>query len=194
MSRKISLFAAAVPTPLTKRDFTLFMNTLPFASLLVQAATFPTEQVGEAAIPVSGTSVYVPTVYSVPGEWVFEVPDSTFLTIYYQLNTLLYTRRVFDVFLVPGQLSDAVIAGVSSGGNLLSGSASLRNWVGDISSMASAGASILLSGKILNRCFIKNIQDVQFSNRQDSGDAVVWRITVRYNYITPVSSDLGVNV
>lgn len=170
MSHKITAFRAVVGMPLTKRDFTLVSTALIQSSLLVQAATFPTESVQEVAVPVKGQSVYTPTKkYLQSGLWNFDVPDNSFTTVRLELMSAYYLRKSFSVILIPGNFTDIIGAG-SFGGAVFT-------------LLESLGA--LANAVQLESCFIKDVPEIQFSS-SDVTSPVMWRVSVRYNGITPL--------
>lgn len=187
MSQKISAFATLVPAPLTKRDFTFICSKLPQSCLLVQAASFPTESLGEVAVPVHGQRVYFPTLFQ-GGTWTFEVADSAFTTVRYELLRMYYSKQLFNVTLVPCCLSDALSTAISGLNplNILKTIKSVFSFGGLTQDIVAA----ILSGVILNKCYILKVEDVQFSAGSDAVNAITWRVTLRFNYSTQLFQNL----
>lgn len=175
MSRRISAFTIAVPTPLTLRDITMIWPAMPQSMLLVQSLTFPTEEFEEVRIPVGGTTVSLPTHVYKPGTWTFEVPDNIGTSVRYELINAYYNQGLHDIGLVLGNVGD--MFNFSSFGSTVSG-------------ILKAGASVvggMSTGIILGRAYIKSIGGVDFSKGANAIEAVKWRVTVAYNYISRFS-------
>lgn len=177
MSYKVDAFRAALPAPLTKRDITLWWPVMPSAALLVQSLSFPTETMATVTVPYRGVTHEFPTHIYQPGDWAFDLPDSFAGGTYAELVEHYYARRVMSVYLILGNVLNAL----NFSGNFLG-------------SLVSAGASVLAavrSGSVLNKAFIKSIAPVDFSMSQPD-QPVTWRVTMHYGYITPLGKMLGI--
>lgn len=175
MSRKISVFTSAIPTPLTLRDITMIWPALPQSMLLVQSLTFPTEEFETVSIPVGGMSLPVPTHVYKPGSWSFTVPDNILSTVRLELWNAYYEQGLHDIGLVLGNLGDTF--NFSSVGSAVSG-------------LLKAGSVVtgsLATGCVLGGSFIRSISAVDFSNGGNATEAVQWRVTVNYSYIRKIS-------
>lgn len=175
MSRRISAFTAAVPTPLTLRDITLIWPAMPNCVLLVQSLTFPTEEFEEVRIPVGGTQVSMPTHVYKPGTWTFEVPDNVDARVRYELVNAYYNQGLHDIGLLIG--NNVTWSDFSQSGGVDSTM---------ISAVANQGVNVS-TGVILCRAYIKSIGGVDFSKAASATEAVKWRVTVAYNYISKFS-------
>lgn len=176
MSHKISAFTSLVPTPLTKRDVTLLWPGLSQVPLLVQSFTFPTEGFDTVGVPVGGVTIDLPTHVFKPGTWSFEVPDNIFTTVRHELMLMYYGQRMFDVSMVLGNVLD--VFNTSSVSGALSG---LIKGTG-------SATSALLTAQTLCRCFIRKVDDVQFSYGPGVEQAILWRVEVGYSYIRKLTS------
>lgn len=179
MSRKVDTFRGLVDAPLSARDFTIIAPCFGSMPLVIQAATFPSESVEEVALVLHGEQVFLPTnKFRVNGTWTFDVPDSTFVMNRQLLSIYLYERTTFSFILIPGILSDEDLSGLVP-----------RNLAGMINTafMTSVGVTPgrLSSAIVVMGCFIKSIQDVNLS-ANGATTPVLWRVTVRYNYLKPL--------
>ena len=176
MSHKISAFTTIVPTPLTKRDVTLLWPGLSQVPLLVQSFTFPTESFDTVGVPVGGVMLDLPTHVFKPGTWSFEIPDSIFTTVRYELMLMYYGQRTFDVSMVLGNALDAFNTSSVSGA------------ISSLLKSAGSVAGALLTAQTLCRCFIRKVDDIQFSYGQGVEQAILWRVEVGYSYIRKLTS------
>lgn len=172
MSRKIDAFRLALPHPLTKKDVTLLSTDLAEGALLAQAMSIPSETMNEVTYYYKGRPMYAPTRTTVTGTWTVDFPDSIYTPIRYHLEYLLYNRTRFNVTLILGDLRD-VLGGVLSG-NILS----------SLSSLSATAVAALTSARTLCDCWLKEIAPVDMS-MQGATEPVIWRATIRYNYIKP---------
>ena len=179
MSYRVSVFTAAIPTPLTKRDILMFWEALPQSSLLVQSLVFPTERMRTVQVPVGGVMVEMPTGVYESGDRTFEVPDNIYTTVRYELWRAYMERRLYDIPLLMGNPLDSL--NLSDGVSFEVSLSSILKGVG------SAVSGSLLTGCVLCRSFIKSIDDVTFTNQGGSSDAVIWRVTVHYGYVSKLS-------
>lgn len=177
MSVRQDSFRLAIPAPLTQRDITVVIPKLLPVSLLVQAATFPTEELGEVAVPIRGQEIKLPTKFRSSEGWSFDVPDNLFTTYRYMLMSAYYSRRLFDAHLVLGNLADTV--NDLTNPNLSSLFSIINN--GAISKLV----SMKTSSCTLKGCWIRRINPVEFS-AQDVTTPILWRVSVHYNYIQPL--------
>lgn len=176
MSIKISAFTAAIPAPLTKRDITMVWPNLPQSMFLVQSLTFPTEQYAKVEVPVRGVSVQLPTQVFQSGDWSFEVPDSRFTAVRYEIERAYYEQRLHNIHLIMGDVSN--VLNIGSGASFFS----------NLLNVASAAASTLLTACTLCDAFITDIDPVQFSVAGSAGDPVLWSVKVHYTYITKLTN------
>lgn len=177
MSYKVDVFRAAVPAPMTKRDITLWWPVMPSASILVQSLTFPVETMTTVTVPYRGVPHELPTYVYQPGDWAFELPETFAGGTFAELADHYYNRRSMSVYLVLGNVLNSLNFSGNFAGSLLS---------------AGAGAlSAVRSGVVLNEAFIKSIAPVDFSMSQPE-QAVLWRVTMHYGYVSPLSKVLGI--
>lgn len=166
MSRKVDAFRLLVQQPLTKRDFLMFSPQLIQASIIVQSMTFPTERLRSVEVFRRGYRVELPTMFEIPGDWTFEVPESTLTAMRLDLMSVMYKRSVFDVYLFLGSLFNSL--------NL--------NSLNSIASILSNAAAIITTAQTLGSCWIREIAPVDFA-ASDPETPITWRVTVHYNYI-----------
>lgn len=179
MSYKVEVFKALMPNPMTKRDITLWWPVMPTAAVLVQSLQFPIETMSTVTVPYRGVSYEMPVPVFQPGDWVFELPESHSANTFNEIERVYYDRRVMPVYLFLGNILNAFnfSGGIEGLGNVFS-------------TLGATALATLRGGVVLEKAYIKNIAPVDFSMSQPD-QPVIWRITMRYGYISPISSKIG---
>lgn len=172
MSYRIEAFKTLVPSPLTKRDITMVWPALPQSTILVQSITFPTEEMATVSVPHRGIDIELPTHVFKPGDWSFEVPDSIFTTVRYEIERSLYERKFHTITLVMGDVLDSL---------------NFNSALNTIGRTAATAAAALLTAVQLERAFVKGIDPVQFSSTSSATEAIIWNVKVHYTYISRLS-------
>lgn len=172
MSYRIEAFKTLVSSPLTKRDITMVWPALPQSTILVQSLTFPTEDLATVTVPHRGVDIELPTHVFKPGDWSFEIPDSVFTTVRYEIERAFYERKMHTITLIMGNMLDVL------------GTDGALNSLARVGSMTSAS---LLTAVQLEKAFIKGIDPAQFSKTSSATEAIVWNVKVHYTYISKLS-------
>lgn len=141
-------------------------------AILAQSMTFPSENMNEATYYYKGRPLYTPTRTTVGNEWTVDFPDSVFAPIRYHLMSLMYAKKKFNIILVPGDLTSILTSAVG------------LDLKGLISSAVGSAAAALLAGITLCDAWVKAVAPVDFS-ASGATEPVIWRATLRYNYIKP---------
>lgn len=169
----MSLFRAAIQSPLTARDMTIYIPDLKLATVVEQSSTLPTEEFKSYKISLHGSEIELPTYAQVSGDWTVVLADGTHTIVRQQLLSLLYSKTLFNVYLIPG-----VKLNLNTG-----------NGINTLVTLAQESLSLLHSGVILGGCWIRSIQPAQFSESQPE-TPVTWTVSIHYNYVSPLISKL----
>lgn len=170
MSRQVDIFRLAVPAPLTKRDFTLIIpNELSVSALFtVQAFTFPTEERVGVKVVRRGQEVELPGKFKVGGDWTFSIPENSFAVYRPMILSVMYSKVLFDVYQIPGNIIDVV---------------NPSNVLGSFTSLVEAGSSVVAAAQTLNDCWIRSVSVPEFGSSSPE-TPIVWDVTIHYNSIT----------
>lgn len=175
MSRRVDLFRLLIPQPLTKRDVTVICPRILQIALAGQSLTFPTEELQSVIVKTHrGHEVELPTKFKVGGDWSFDIADSVFTQVRYNLLTVQYKKVLFDTYLLLGNFANSINTNAEA------------STLGVATSFLGNLTSLLKTAEVLGKCWIRRIDPVEFSQSQPD-QPILWRVTVHYNYIKPLS-------
>lgn len=160
MSRKASLFKSVLPAPKTLSQYWVLIPEISSATLLVESATYPTEEFGEVAVWIKGQPVYFPTKSKVPGTWECIIPENAVSTTQVSIDTLRSINCGDGNYVI---LTDIIIA-LTIGETMIPSPTTIRQ---------------------LKSCFLLSVAPVQLA-ADNPMTVLKWKLTFRYNYIQPL--------
>lgn len=158
MSRKVTVYKAAMPAPKVASQYLVQIPYLGIkTSLLIEQATYPTEEVGEVVVWNKGQPIYFPTLMKVPGTFTCTIPEDAFARNQISIDALRniqigngnYTI-MFDIYIAM-TFGQSVIA--------------LPN-----------------TGRLLASAFLLSVDQITFDASKPD-EVLKWKLTFRYNYI-----------
>lgn len=166
MSLKTTLFQTLVPSPLTTHTFSIIIPGLYQPTILVEAATYPSQIWDEVALPFKGERIYRPTKVATPEPWRIRMPENVLFTVKRELSNALTAIKRVETESDSGD-SDSI--------NVL-------NKRYDIIVTPLGQGAIPLAGVTLVNAWFKERSAVDLQN-EDPTIPWKWNLTVRYDYM-----------
>lgn len=161
MSRKVTSFRDALSSPKTVSQFKVFIpflwnNTL----LVVESATYPTEETGETSIWHKGQQIFFPTFSKVPGTWSCVIPEDMFATNQISIDSLRNIQAGNGKYVVMYDIFVTMLYGQTK-------------------------TPVPTTGRMLKSSFLLSVDPINFDASKPD-EVLKWKLTFRYNYIEPV--------
>lgn len=157
MSRKVTSFRAVLPAPKTLSQYWVNIPFITNSLILVEAAAYPTEDVGEVAVWVKGQQIFFPTFSKVQGTWECVISEDVFATNQISIDALRNVQIGNGKYVI---MFDILIA-LTYGETIV---------------------PIPNSVRTLRSAFLVNVAPVGL-DASKPGEVLKWRLTFRYNLI-----------
>lgn len=161
MSKKATVFKIVQPLPKTLSQYWVQIPNFFLSPLLVESATYPTEELGEVAVWLDGQPVYLPTKSKVPGFFHCVVSENALVTNQLTIDSIRKIQSGSGNYIEPFDILVAL-------------------------TLADTGIPVGSSMRILGGSFLIAIDPINLK-ADAPGEILKWKLKFRYNYIKYLS-------